>query len=122
MKAVVNHATIEHSTGLSETAWSWTRRWGRNLLCLSADAYPLRHDLDRDDQDCAWPLIIPLQVDLIARLDVRAIHQLLGHGYLTVISDLTGAVRHVHMTQTTNICNLSARVPLSGGKGAGHEQ
>jgi hypothetical protein len=118
----MNRADIENPVNSPEVRWSWARSWRREFLCLPTEANPLRYDLDRDDQDCAWLLIIPLQVDLIAGLDVRAVHQFLRHSDLTVISDLTRSIRHVHMTQTTNICSLSETRNPVRREGAGYEQ
>lgn len=89
------------------------RRLGRLLLAQSTNSYPLGDYLDRNNRQGAWHLIVPLQIDVVAGLQVGAIHQLLGQGDLTVVCDLTRAMRHVHMTQTTNICSLCAGTDMA---------
>lgn len=44
---------------------------------FAADAYPLSHDLDGNDEDGARKLIVPLQIDLVAWPKTRTVHQFL---------------------------------------------
>lgn len=101
--------TVVSQRGLPEGLRKRTRRWRRRPLSLPTSAYPLRHYLDRDDQQCARQLVVPLQVDVIAWSQVSPVHKFLGHRDLAVACDLTRAMRHVHTKKTTNICSMRAR-------------
>lgn len=88
----------------------------------AADANPLGDDLNWDDQDRTWKLVVPLQVHLIPRAEVSTVHQVLGHRNLSVRGDLSWPVWRVHKLQTTNICSIEGdRIDLpprqtGGGK------